>query len=45
MTFCIITKNERDNLKKCLEAIRRFGPEADIVVVDTGSMDDSKEVA
>ena len=45
MTFCIITKNERENLKNCLAAIRHFAPKADIVVVDTGSVDDSKEVA
>ena len=34
MTFCIITKNERENLKNCLEAIRHFAPKADIKETD-----------
>lgn len=43
ISVCIITKNERENLKECLERLVPYGFE--IVVVDTGSTDDSKEVA
>lgn len=43
LSVCIITKNERDNLIKCLEALSKYPVE--IVVTDTGSSDDSVEVA
>lgn len=43
ISACIITKDEAENLKKCLEALCAYPFE--IVVVDTGSTDDSKEVA
>lgn len=43
ISACIITKNEADNLTKCLTALKRTGVE--IVVVDTGSTDSSREVA
>lgn len=43
ISACIITKNEAENLKKCLEALRRYPFE--LVVVDTGSEDNSREVA
>lgn len=43
ISACIITKNEAENLKKCLEALQKYPFE--IVVVDTGSTDNSKEVA
>lgn len=43
ISVCIITKNESNRLNQCLEALRPFSFE--IVVVDTGSSDDSKEVA
>lgn len=43
LSICIITKNECYNLKICLERIKDLGCE--IVVVDTGSSDDSKKIA
>ena len=43
LSICIITKNECDNLKICLERIKALGCE--IVVVDTGSSDNSKKIA
>lgn len=43
ISVCIITKNEAEHLKKCLEALKPYPFE--IVVVDTGSTDNSKEVA
>lgn len=43
ISVCIITKNESDNLEKCLSALQPYPFE--IVVVDTGSTDNSKEVA
>ena len=42
-SICIITKNEADNLDKCLGALSTLGME--IVVADTGSTDNSVEVA
>lgn len=43
ISVCIITRNERDNLKECLSRLKFY--DVEIVVVDTGSTDDSKEVA
>lgn len=43
LSICIITKNEKEKLKKCLEAIKKY--DCEIVVVDTGSTDGSKELA
>lgn len=43
ISACIITKNESANLDKCLKALSAFPFE--IVVVDTGSTDDSREIA
>ena len=43
LSICIITKNECDNLKICLERIKALGCES--VVVDTGSSDNSKKIA
>ncbi len=43
ISACIITKNEAENLEKCLSALHAYPFE--IVVVDTGSTDDSREVA
>lgn len=43
LSICIITKNEAHNLEECLKKIANLGYE--IVVVDTGSTDRSKEVA
>jgi glycosyltransferase involved in cell wall biosynthesis len=43
ISVCIITKNEMNKLEKCLRALQplRF----EIVVVDTGSVDDTKQMA
>ena len=43
ISVCIITKNERDYLEKCLECLSKYPFE--LVVVDTGSEDDSIAVA
>lgn len=43
ISVCIITKNEAEHLEKCLSALQPYNFE--IVVVDTGSSDNSKEVA
>ena len=43
LSICIITKNEKEKLHKCLCAIKDYGCE--IVVVDTGSTDGTKEMA
>ncbi len=43
ISVCIITKNEADNLDKCLAALSKYPFE--IVVVDTGSSDNSREIA
>ena len=37
VSICIITKNEKDLLEKCLKSFQNTG--YDIVVVDTGSTD------
>ncbi len=43
ISVCIITKDEAENLKKCLEALKPYPFE--IVVTDTGSEDNSAEIA
>lgn len=43
VSVCMITKNEAENLENCLKSIQPYPFE--IVVVDTGSTDNSKEVA
>lgn len=43
ISVCIIMKNEEKNIEECLKRIQPFGFE--IVVVDTGSTDKSKEIA
>lgn len=43
ISVCIITKNEAEHLDKCLNSLKPYPFE--IVVVDTGSSDNSKEVA
>lgn len=37
LSVCIITKDECENLEKCLDALSGYGFE--LVVVDTGSSD------
>lgn len=43
ISVCIITKNEEENIEKCLKALRAY--EWEIIVVDTGSVDRTKEIA
>lgn len=43
LSICIITKNECEHLKICLERIKKYNLE--IVVIDTGSTDASKKIA
>lgn len=43
ISVCIITKNEAEHLQKCLEALKPYPFE--IVVTDTGSEDNSLEIA
>ena len=43
ISMCIITKNEATNLERCLKNLTGYSVE--MVVVDTGSTDDSKKVA
>ena len=43
ISLCMIVKNEENNLPKCLSSVRNIVDE--IVVVDTGSTDHTKEVA
>ena len=43
ITLCMIVKNEEKVLKRCLESIRDLMDE--IVIVDTGSTDRTKEIA
>ena len=43
LSVCMIVKNEHDTLARCLECASKFANE--IVVVDTGSTDDTKDIA
>lgn len=43
ISVCIITKNEEQNIEKCLSAIRPYPFE--IIVVDTGSTDNTRAIA
>lgn len=43
ISVCIITRNERDNLKECLRKLSNY--DVELVVVDTGSTDDSISLA
>ncbi len=43
ISVCIISKNEENRIEKCLASIKPFGFE--IIVVDTGSADKTKEIA
>lgn len=43
ITACLIVKNEEDMLRRCLESLQ--GGVDEIVIVDTGSTDKTKEIA
>ncbi|QZY86249.1 tetratricopeptide repeat-containing glycosyltransferase family 2 protein [Exiguobacterium acetylicum] len=43
ISLCMIVKNEENNLKRCLKSIAHLVDE--IIIVDTGSEDDTKKVA
>ena len=43
ISVCIIAKNEEHNIENCLKPLRAYDWE--ILVVDTGSADDTKEIA
>lgn len=43
ISICIIAKNEQQNIEKCLKAISSH--EVEIILVDTGSTDKTKEIA
>lgn len=43
ISLCLFVKNEADNLRDCIESVRPIV--AEIVVVDTGSTDDTVEIA
>lgn len=42
-SVCIIAKNEEQNIERCLKSIQNF--DCEIIVVDTGSTDGTKEIA
>lgn len=43
ISLCMIVKNEEKNLAKCLDSVKDFIDE--IVIIDTGSIDKTKEIA
>lgn len=43
ISTCLIVKNEADNIGRCLDSIKDISNE--IIVVDTGSTDNTKEIA
>jgi len=43
ISTCMIVCNEEDNLSRCLKTVRDFSDE--IIIVDTGSTDDTKQIA
>lgn len=45
ISICIITRNQEKNIKKCLESIKDSGFGGEIVVVDTGSEDATRDIA
>ena len=48
ISVCMIAKNEEKHIEKCLAAIRSHAAgsvELEIIVVDTGSTDRTKEIA
>ena len=43
ISVCMIVKNEERILARCLDSLKRLADE--IIIVDTGSVDDTKRVA
>lgn len=43
LSICMIVKNESSNLGQCLDSLQALG--AELIVVDTGSTDDTVEIA
>ena len=43
LSICIIVKNEEKNIERCLRCLQGYGFE--IIVVDTGSVDSTREIA
>ena len=43
LSVCIIAKNEEKNIRRCLESLKSYNFE--IVVIDTGSTDDTEKIA
>lgn len=43
ISVCMIVKNESHRLGRCLDSLKNIADE--IIIVDTGSMDDTKEIA
>lgn len=43
LSVCVITKNEENNLEKCLKSVKSIADE--IIIVDTGSTDKTIEIA
>lgn len=43
ITFCIISRNEEENIERCLKSIKDVADE--IIVVDTGSVDHTVDIA
>ena len=42
ISVCIITKNEQENIQRCLKSLMQY--EMEIIVVDTGSTDNTKDI-
>jgi glycosyltransferase involved in cell wall biosynthesis/2-polyprenyl-3-methyl-5-hydroxy-6-metoxy-1,4-benzoquinol methylase len=43
ISCCMIVKNEEDNLSRCLKSVKNYVDE--IIILDTGSTDDTKQIA